>query len=557
MTAHNHVFASYRRIWGYIQRIIFNLDATASIWGPLSYRSLNAYKPAYRFEPKHTTCTKGTRVDSPASSPVYWISGMAGTGKTTIARSLCDELNANGELTASVFCSRLKPPCRDARSIIPSITYQLAELSHPFNLALLRESQKDSEICHGVPHDQFASLIAHPLLEVKHTLPDNRLVVVIDALDECDDKECTRLIVDSLLTMSSELPVKWIVSSRAEPEIRGPMIKQGHQEASRVVLHELDSLTVKADIKTFLQDSLEPLKPTEDEIMGLVEQAGVLFVYAEAIVRYIYCNNSMGGPRSRLASILGASNTSEVECCSGIDALYAVVLREALVHSDLNEADKDDMRQVLYIVGCAQNPLTSGTISKLLKISTDRVHAALEPLWSVLHISEAHDYITFLHPTFPAYILDLSRSGEYCCDPKAYGQTMAQLCFRILRNTSPQFNICNLISSYVSDSEIEEIGTALDRAVPADLFYAAQHWAIHLQYVIRPTELIQELEEFLAVRLLLWMEIMNLKKCAYKMPEVLRLTKEWDESRAHCPAHWGIHQHTPYIYIYALILARF
>ncbi|KAH7339312.1 quinon protein alcohol dehydrogenase-like superfamily [Rhizoctonia solani] len=114
---------------------------------------------------------------------------------------------------------------------------------------------------------------------------------------------------------------------------------------------------------------------------------------------------------------------------------------------------------------------------------------------------------------------------------------MAQLCFRILRNTSPQFNICNLISSYISDSEIEEIGTALDRAVPADLFYAAQHWAIHLQYVIRPTELIQELEEFLAVRLLLWMEIMNLKKCAYKMPEVLRLTKEWDESRAHCPAH--------------------
>ncbi|CAE6531259.1 unnamed protein product [Rhizoctonia solani] len=59
------------------------------------------------------SCTENTRVnilsdstawaDNPTGAKIYWMNGMAGTGKTTIAYSLCEELAATGQLAASFF----------------------------------------------------------------------------------------------------------------------------------------------------------------------------------------------------------------------------------------------------------------------------------------------------------------------------------------------------------------------------------------------------------------------------------------------------------------------
>ncbi|CAE6420865.1 unnamed protein product, partial [Rhizoctonia solani] len=544
----NQVLAFYRRAQSYLQRIALNVGATASVWDPLNYSTFDCFNSIQEFELKPGVCTRDTRVDvisrilawtdASSSNSVYWVNGMAGTGKTTIASSLCAELHANHKLAANVFCSRLRRSCRDAMSIIQSIAYQLARFSHPFHLSLLRMLQKDPGLCYSIQGHDFISFmvdylfncfIALPLLEVKHTLPDN-LVVIIDGLDECDNKEHTRLIVELFLTRSSGLPLKFIVLSRPEPEIRGPMKQQKYWETSQVVLHELGKPGVKKDIKKYLRASLDTMEPTEGEIQALAEQAGVLFVYSAAIVEYISYGGFRGNPRSRLATILD-SNNSKNKDFRGIDALYDSVLRRTLDNSGLDEAD--DIRRVLYIVGCAQGPLTVDTISRLLKVDdTGRVWTALRPLWSLLHISEAGGYVTILHPSFPAYILDLSRSKQYCCDPNVYGQIMAHHCFRIFRDTQPQFNICALKSSYIPDTKIVELPERTNMFISADLFYAAQHWAIHLQYSIRSPELLHELEEFLSRRLLLWMEIMNLKGCAYAIPEAVRLIKEWDTSRA-------------------------
>ncbi|CAE6513217.1 unnamed protein product, partial [Rhizoctonia solani] len=100
------------------------------------------YNSAKAIQLKRGSCTNDTRVDLLAkvlawtgtSSPgsLYWVSGMAGTGKTTIAYTLCQRLDANHRLGASFFCSRLLPECRDVNLIIPSIAYQLARASRPF-----------------------------------------------------------------------------------------------------------------------------------------------------------------------------------------------------------------------------------------------------------------------------------------------------------------------------------------------------------------------------------------------------------------------------------------
>ncbi|CAE6534658.1 unnamed protein product, partial [Rhizoctonia solani] len=80
-------------------------------------------------ELKRRGCTPGTRIDVLANllswvdgasnnGGVYWLNGMAGTGKTTIAYSVCKELDSGLELAASFFCSRLREECRDVNVII-------------------------------------------------------------------------------------------------------------------------------------------------------------------------------------------------------------------------------------------------------------------------------------------------------------------------------------------------------------------------------------------------------------------------------------------------------
>ena len=69
---------------------------------------------------------------------VYWLTGMAGTGKTTIAYSFCETLAKRDMLGASFFCSRTGSAERsDARRIIPTIARQLARVNADYEMALL------------------------------------------------------------------------------------------------------------------------------------------------------------------------------------------------------------------------------------------------------------------------------------------------------------------------------------------------------------------------------------------------------------------------------------
>ncbi len=68
---------------------------------------------------------------------LYWMNGMAGTGKTTIAYSFCEQLQEKGLLGANFFCSRSLAECSDVRNIIPTTARQLARSSPQFASALV------------------------------------------------------------------------------------------------------------------------------------------------------------------------------------------------------------------------------------------------------------------------------------------------------------------------------------------------------------------------------------------------------------------------------------
>ncbi|CAE7079404.1 unnamed protein product, partial [Rhizoctonia solani] len=588
----DEILACYHRIRGHLQRL--TLNANMAMWkiaeeqaaAGNSYRmssrldrlspSLSArYNSAQALDLNRGECDPSTRrevlehigewVHNTQAGSTYWLNGMAGTGKTTIAYSTCVMLDADQQLVASFFCSRQLPECRNTNLIIPTLAYQIARFSRPFQSSLSRVLEQDPDVHTSLPHIQFEELIVKPLVEVCASLPTN-LVVVIDALDECENKEGISRILEVLLAKASTLPIKLFVSSRPEPEIRERLAQQTpNQQGARLVLHELDRVMVQSDIERYLRSALEFVHPSELQIASFVEQSGILFIYAATIVRYIGPNNPRRNPNSRLEALLDSSKGTGSNRNKEIDNLYALILQAAFENPDLEDEERDDIRLVLNTVLCAQEPLTIDALAGLLKFGdARRVASALQPLWSVLHICEDSDLVTIFHASFPDYMFDTTRSGEYSCNAMACHRTLSHLCFDCI-DRAPGFNICKLESSFLPDSGVFDLEARVRNAISVELFYACQHWATHLDVAGDSLDLRGCLERFLSTRLLMWMEVMNLKKRIHTGARIIQMAECW-ATRCHCSldvtslAHdaWRftatfamnpVSQSTPHIYV--------
>ncbi|EUC57185.1 vegetative incompatibility protein HET-E-1, putative, partial [Rhizoctonia solani AG-3 Rhs1AP] len=506
------VLACYRRIEGHLQRLSNSRSDRMSSFVDRLPSSLSAwYDSAEGIELKRRQCTPGTRVNvlanvldwaRGAGCGVYWLNGMAGTGKTTIAYSVCADLDSRRQLGANFFCSRLREECRNVNVIIPSIAYQLARFSRPYQSALSTVLEKDPDVHGRLPHLQFDALIAKPMLEVQHTLPEGMTVVMTHSTNASKKRA---------------LHACWIRDQMTSERTR-----------SRLVLHELDKGEVQADIEKYLREGLTQMSPSETQIAALVERAGILFIYAATAVRYIGYDNFHRNPSARLRTILdrpqGRISTQSTE----VDQLYATIIEAALGDEGLEEDDRMNMRQVLYTVICAREPLTVDGISELLQINdTDCVRGALRPLWSVLHVVVGSELVTTLHASFPDFMFDPTRSKAYHCDSEAHDRILAEHCLKHIEATRPEFNICGLESSYLPDHAVPNIHKRVADAISSHLLYACRYWAHHVEAGKCASTLVPQLQDFLSRRLLVWMEVLNLNRQMRAGVECMKLMIEW------------------------------
>jgi hypothetical protein len=145
----------------------------------------NAHPPSLR-----RTCTEGTRTRilddllgwaRKSSGPnIYWLCGMAGTGKTTIAYSFCKRVKEEDLLGASFFCSRTIDQSRDIRTVFPMIAHELASRSPNIRSHLVEAVEKDPDIVSSQPNDQFTCLIRDTI----HSHLHKPCVIAFDGFDE-------------------------------------------------------------------------------------------------------------------------------------------------------------------------------------------------------------------------------------------------------------------------------------------------------------------------------------------------------------------------------------
>ena|SRR5258708_5709584 len=120
-----------------------------------------------------------------AIEPIYWVNGLAGIRKSTIAHTVAEDAKSCKLLGASFFFSHQEKELSDLHLFIPTIVYQLTQSYPEVKSAIIKVLWWDPGIVTKSFMTQFNDLIVEPLCKVT----SKPVVIVINALDECNNSK--------------------------------------------------------------------------------------------------------------------------------------------------------------------------------------------------------------------------------------------------------------------------------------------------------------------------------------------------------------------------------
>ena len=451
-------------------------------------------------------------------SPVFWLNGLAGTGKSTIAQTVAERVFADGLLGASFFCSRDFEDRSDLHFIFPTLAFQLAHRCPKFRDHLVSLLQSNPDVVDESLYNQMERLIVEPLQSAGLST-----VIVIDALDECKDEEPSSAILSVLGRFVEQIPVvKFFITGRPEPRIKtGFRLPLLIKSTDVFVLHDVHPSLINDDIRLFLKHELSELAqrrrldgwPSDEDLDILCRRASGLFVYAVASVRFL--DSKIELPKRRLEVIAGLPECTDHEgkthfnAKTTLDSLYASILEVAFGRENPGSCSK--VRSTIGAVILVVNPLPPAAIANLIDLDPEEVIPLLTLVQSLLVFDEDSDQpVKPFHKSFPDFITDPSR----CTDPRFYispGHLHLELVTNCLRamNDGLEQNLLSL-PDYTLNSEIEDLENRINNRIDIGLQYACQSWHNHLTRTGgEVTNVIPHLRTFLEENFLSWLEVVS------------------------------------------------
>ena len=474
-------------------------------------------------------CLKGTRdtvlheieswVNGSKKSTVFWLNGLAGTGKSTIAQTVAERLFAENGLGASFFCSRDFKDRRNLHFIFPTLAFQLARKYPDFRSHFVPLLRSNPDVVHESLYNQMQKLIAEPLCASCIST-----VIVVDALDECEDDEPSSAILSILGRFVENIPrVKFFITGRPEPRIKtGFRLPLLVDYTDVFVLHDVHPSLINSDIRLFLKHELSELAqrrhlgdwPSDEHTNLLCRRAAGLFVYAVATVKFL--ENKIRSPAYQLDVILKLPESTVPEGKTRfnhkitLDSLYTSILQAAF---DEEDPDTDSsIRSTIGAIVLLVNPLPPSAIAELIGLDPAVVGPILELIQSLLAADEdLTQSVKPFHKSFPDFITNPSRctNPRFCISPEPLHLELAKNCLRVM-NEGLKRNPLSL-PDYVLNSEVKDLQTRVNDHISTTLQYACRSWHHHLTAVTGGdhSNVLPKLRIFLEEKFLEWLEVLS------------------------------------------------
>ncbi|KAF8963104.1 WD40-repeat-containing domain protein [Flammula alnicola] len=453
---------------------------------------------------ERATCLPGTRLEilqsveewlanTTIEQRAFWLSGLAGIGKSALSTTIANTLRAINRLGAFVYFNREVQGMSDPGILIRTVAFQLAEFDDRIGIAI----------------SSFENLLVRALSSV--TWPYGPIAVVIDALDECGNEQNRQTLLKVLSDGLTDLPsfIRIIFTSRPESDIT-----RTFETHPLVKWNPLDILALenRKDIATFIRYRTTEIQkkrkvfpsdwPGEDTIRDLTERSFGLFQWAFTACRYLDNHD----PRSKLQEVLEKSVVTSGPFAA-LSSLYETAILAAGNWADM--AFARFCNELLGLILVAKNPISCSAIDTIL--CRKESSAETVDLFLCFLYRGKDDTVQSLHPSFVDYLADHelcgSKSKPWFIDKKEVTLQIALQCVELLDRELKE-NICGLTRHIIlMQILVEHVSEVSDTA-----YIASVAEKLHL---------------FLGRHLLHWIEAMVILDYHGEIIRLLRMLLRW------------------------------
>ena len=404
----------------------------------------------------------------------YWLYGLPGIGKTSLAHSICANLHDQGQLAGSFFCRRDDAKLSEPRNILPTLINKLAGVFPLFRSIVASRLRNDLNL---TPEAMKESIFLDLIRSVPRH-PKQTLVFVIDALDECGDDQSRPCILNVLNDAAAQVPwLRIIIISRPEADIQrffDSLARSSHFRRDLAGDEE-----ASADLRTFAKSQFDLVAskwylpnpwPEESLISEVFTGANGLFIFVKTLVLVL---EECDDPEESLKAALQGSGGSGLNSAYG---LYSSILRTRKVPVNV-----EFKRMIGVLLATAPyRPLCEDTIAELVGVRLNLVKKWMDDLSSLLYRDEgANGGIREWHLSVSDFFVSNDYPSEYQVNLRDANVQLSVACLKTMLGQL-RFNICKLDDSRVANADIEDLPSRIKENISDPLQCSSLYWSKHL-----------------------------------------------------------------------------
>ena len=475
---------------------------------------------------------------------IFWLHGPAGSGKSSIAHTIAHRFQQLERL-GSCFCfDRSQMAERRHQKIFSTIAKDLANHDRLLRRQLAAIVHENGALKNMTDIlQQWEELIMKPAMALSEEMMDP-IVIIVDALDESGDTASRRVLLKILGNAITEsritnLPpnLRIFLTSRPLPDIHKAL--SGGTHVRQKSMDSIPSESTKHDILRYVSEELSEVdfeRPSQAEVFAsLAGSSGQIFEWARLACAYIRGDNDTGTglePHERFNAITSHTKTDHVPL---LDGMYKFTLETVFPKAQLpSQRDRglERFKSVMAQILGTMEPLSLDSLTSMrchfkdladIKIGT--ILASMAALLS--GATDTSVPIRPLHASFAEFLTDRDRSDEFFVDVHPIHKDLAFASLGVMMKKL-QFNICDLPSSYLSNSEISDLDDRIKTCIPVELAYSCRFWTDHVRDAPFNSALAQEVQAFFNHKILsFWFEVLSLLNVMNTCAGSLSLIIQW------------------------------
>jgi len=440
-------------------------------------------------------------------SNTYWIYGLPGIGKSSLAHSICASLDDQEQLAGSFFCRRDDPELSEPRNILPTLINKLAIIFPQFRSIVAERLRTNPNV---TPESMTHTLFLEFIRKLPR-LPKKPLVFVIDALDECGSTQSRPDILRALTDAAVHASwLKVIITSRPEVDIQ--RFFNGPTQFSHPRYDLTADEDTPSDLRLFAEDRfrrvalmrfLQAPWPEQALFDGVIARAAGLFIFIETLALALeHCDDPTELLKATAPDVAGVGLTS-------LYGLYSSIVKARKVQKN---AEFRRMIGVL-LIATPHRPLCEETIAELAGVRPDLVKMWVADLSSMLYRDEgASGGIRVRHLSISDFFVSDNCDRDYQVNLREANLELGIDCLKKMIEQL-RFNICKLEDSRLANDDVKDLPSRIKENISDVLQYSSLYWPNHLCFSpdIGDRRVLESLRKFFEGPYgLFWIEVLSI-----------------------------------------------